>query len=180
VTRVLSRQRGAGDRGGLRKGRPPTPGTASLRIGWTSGSMAAAQNSPLMGPQRVRIRSGSDEEAGSRPSDELVLSTSSFIFGSSRLEDPDPLQIIGSANQNMRLPRVEVKAAIIGPNTRRVTMCTSVDGLLSAPPGCRHYVRFYPWMYELLPIHDSRSLALTPECVPNKIAATYRDQNQCG
>ena len=99
----------------LRKGRPPTPGTASLRIGWTSGSMAAAPDTQLMGAQRVRIRSGSDEEAGSRPSDELVLSTSSFIFGSSRLEDSDP--ILRSANQNMRLPRVEVKAAIIGPNT---------------------------------------------------------------
>ena len=85
--------------------------------------MAAAPNSQLMGAQRVRIRSGSDEEAGSRPSDELVLSTSSFIFCSSRLEDPDP--IIGSANQNMRLPRVEVKAAIIGPNTRRVTVNTT-------------------------------------------------------
>ena len=65
--------------------------------------------------QRVRIRSGSDEEAGSRPSDELVLSTSSFIFGSSRLEDSD--LIIGSANHNMRLTRREVKTAIIGPNT---------------------------------------------------------------
>ena len=155
MTRVLSRpsRREVGADWGeeLRKGRPPTPGTASLRIGWTSGLIAAAPNSQLMGAQRVRIRSGSDKEAGSRPSDELVLSTSSFIFGSSRLEDPDPLQIIGSANQNMRLPRVEVKAAIIGPNTRRVTMCTSVDGLLSAPPVCRHYVMFSPWMYELLP-----------------------------
>ena len=67
-----------------------------------------------MGAQRVRIRSGSDEEAGSRPSDELVLSTSSFIFGSSRLEDSDP--IIGSANHNMRLTMTEVKTAIMGPN----------------------------------------------------------------
>ena len=77
--------------------------------------MTAAPNSQPMGARRVRIRSGSDEEAGSRPSDELVLSTSSFIFGSSRVEDPDP--IIGSANHNMRLPGVEVKPAIIGPNT---------------------------------------------------------------
>ena len=46
-----------------------------------------------------------------------------LFFYSSRLEDPDP--IIGSANQNMRLPRVEVKAAIIGPNTRRVTVNTT-------------------------------------------------------
>ena len=85
-----------------------------------------------MGAQRVRIRSGSDEEAGSRPSDELVLSTSSFIFGSSRLEDPDPLQIIGSANQNMRLPRVEVKAAIIGPKT-----AVPMDTLAAPPYGAR-------------------------------------------
>ena len=83
-----------------------------------------------MGAQRVRIRSGSDEEAGSRPSDELVLSTSSFIFGSSRLEDSDP--IIGSANQNMRLPRVEVKAAIIGPKT-----AVPMDTLAAPPYGAR-------------------------------------------
>jgi hypothetical protein len=109
--------------GWKRKGRPPTPGTASLRIGWTSGSMAAAPNSQPVGAQRVRIRSGSDEEAGSRPSDELVLSTSSFIFGSSRLEDPDP--IIGSANHNMRLTRVEVKTAIIGPNISGIDVSIS-------------------------------------------------------
>ena len=65
-----------------------------------------------MGAQRVRIRSGSDEEAGSRPSDELVLSTSSFILVPPAWRIRPDNQV---CNQNMRLSRVEVNPAIIGP-----------------------------------------------------------------
>ena len=76
--------RGAGDEGRIteeqkRRGRPPTPRTHSLRIGWTGGKITAAPV-PTNSTRRVRIRSGSDEEAGSRPFDELVLSTSSLSY----------------------------------------------------------------------------------------------------
>lgn len=58
---------------------------------------------------RVRIRSRSFEEAGSRPSDGLVLFTSSFQLAPPTLEDRAPQSEKGVRNLTMRLERPLVK-----------------------------------------------------------------------
>src|ERR1035437_9886166 len=105
---------------GKRKGRPPTPGTSVPANRMDERFNDRGANSLQRGIQRARVHSGSDEEAGSRPSDELVLWNSSLSFGSSRLEDPDPRQIIGPAITICACTGRDVKTAISGPNTARV------------------------------------------------------------